>query len=201
MCAFNSESFPESLAFATEESLTIGNIDTIQKLHIRSVPLGETPRRIAHQPSSNTFLVITLNNSFNPDANEVGFCRLIDDQTYETIDSFQLPPNERPCSIISTSFPSDSNKYFVVGTAILVPDEPEPSRGRILAFSVSDRKLKLISEKEVKGAVYSMCSFNTGLLAGINSKVSTQSLNQKEKPFYSHRFFFFFFQRSNFILG
>lgn len=49
MCAFNSQSFPDSLAIATEESLTIGTIDDIQKLHIRTVPLGEMPRRISHQ--------------------------------------------------------------------------------------------------------------------------------------------------------
>ncbi len=45
MCPFNSESFPESLAIGTEESLKIGTIDSIQKLHIRTVPLGgEMPR-------------------------------------------------------------------------------------------------------------------------------------------------------------
>lgn len=38
-----------SLALATSEGITIGTIDEIQKLHIRTVPLGETPRRIAYQ--------------------------------------------------------------------------------------------------------------------------------------------------------
>ena len=33
-----------SLAVASEGALTIGTIDEIQKLHIRTVPLGETPR-------------------------------------------------------------------------------------------------------------------------------------------------------------
>lgn len=45
MCDFNCASFPDSLALVTEDSLTIGTVDDIQKLHIRSVPLGETPRR------------------------------------------------------------------------------------------------------------------------------------------------------------
>ena len=52
MCPLNAGAFPESLALATESSLTIGTIDEIQKLHIRTVPLGETPRRIAYQESS-----------------------------------------------------------------------------------------------------------------------------------------------------
>lgn len=55
MCPFNSSSFPDSLALAKETGLTIGNMDEIQKLHIRSVPLGEQPRRLAHQDSSRTF--------------------------------------------------------------------------------------------------------------------------------------------------
>jgi hypothetical protein len=32
----------------------------IQKLHIRTVPLGEQPRRIAHQPSSRSLGVVTI---------------------------------------------------------------------------------------------------------------------------------------------
>lgn len=32
----------------------------IQKLHIRTVPLGEQPRRIAHQPSTKTLGVVTI---------------------------------------------------------------------------------------------------------------------------------------------
>ena len=39
-------SFPYvySLALTNDTSLTIGTIDEIQKLHIRNVPLGESPR-------------------------------------------------------------------------------------------------------------------------------------------------------------
>ena len=35
MTSFHSESFPDSLAIATESELKIGTIDDIQKLHIR----------------------------------------------------------------------------------------------------------------------------------------------------------------------
>jgi DNA damage-binding protein 1 len=46
MCDFNCPSFPDSLAIASGNSLTIGSIEEIQKLHIQSVPIGETPRRL-----------------------------------------------------------------------------------------------------------------------------------------------------------
>lgn len=59
MASFNTAAFPDSLAIAREESMTIGTIDEIQKLHIRSVPLGEQPRRVAHQPATRSFAVVT----------------------------------------------------------------------------------------------------------------------------------------------
>jgi len=41
---------------ATDTSIVIGTIDENQKLHIRTIPLGEAPRRIAHQGSSKVWL-------------------------------------------------------------------------------------------------------------------------------------------------
>jgi hypothetical protein len=49
VCPFNTASYQDCLAIAGDSSLTIGSIDEIQKLHMRSIPLGEMPRRIAHQ--------------------------------------------------------------------------------------------------------------------------------------------------------
>ena len=40
MCPFSCDAFPDSLALASENELTVGSIDDIQKLHIRTVPLG-----------------------------------------------------------------------------------------------------------------------------------------------------------------
>ncbi|KAK9497804.1 hypothetical protein O3M35_003726 [Rhynocoris fuscipes] len=59
MCSLNTEAYPDSLALANDTMVAIGTIDEIQKLHIRSVPLYEGPRRIAYQEHSQTFGVIT----------------------------------------------------------------------------------------------------------------------------------------------
>lgn len=59
MCPLNSEAYPKSLALASSTSLRIGTIDKIQKLHIRPVYLGESPRRIAYQEETETFGVLT----------------------------------------------------------------------------------------------------------------------------------------------
>lgn len=56
------------MALANDTMVAIGTIDEIQKLHIRSVPLYEGPRRIAYQEHSQVimFLVTALIIEFFP---------------------------------------------------------------------------------------------------------------------------------------
>ncbi|CAM8892866.1 unnamed protein product [Rhodiola kirilowii] len=171
MCPFNSAAFPDSLAIAKEGELTIGTIDDIQKLHIRSIPLGEHARRICHQEQSQTFAIITLKYQSNAEESEMHFIRLLDDQTFDIVSSYSLDAFEFGCSILSCSFADDKNAYYCVGTAYVLQEENEPTKGRILVFIVEDGKLQLVSEKETKGAVYSLNAFNGKLLAGINQKI------------------------------
>lgn len=171
MCPFNSAAFPDSLAIAKEGELTIGTIDDIQKLHIRSIPLGEQARRICHQEQSRTFAISSLKSQSNAEETEMHFIRLLDDQTFEVISTYPLDTFEYGCSILSCSFSDDNNVYYCVGTAYVLPEENEPTKGRILVFIVEDGKLQLIAEKETKGAVYSLNAFNGKLLAAINQKI------------------------------
>lgn len=60
MCTLNSSGYPDSLILTNDNQLLIGQIDQIQKLHIRTIQLGETPRRIAYQESTHTFGVLTM---------------------------------------------------------------------------------------------------------------------------------------------
>jgi DNA damage-binding protein 1 len=95
------------------------------------------------------------------------------------MDSYLLQPYEEPCSVMTTSFkpkdlssssttmttsltappPSLDKYYFVVGTALALPSEDEPTKGRILVFSVTENKLRLEAETTVRGAVYCICDF------------------------------------------
>ncbi|GAB2241606.1 hypothetical protein Droror1_Dr00018381 [Drosera rotundifolia] len=173
MCPFNSAAFPDSLAIAKEGELTIGTIDDIQKLHIRTIPLGgEQARRICHQEQTRSFAVCSLKFSqSSPEESEMHFIRLLDDQTFEFVSTYALDTYECGCSILSCFFSDDANVYYCVGTAYVLPEENEPTKGRILVFAVEDGKLQLIAEKETKGAVYSLNSFNGKLLAAINQKI------------------------------
>lgn len=197
---------------ATENTLLIGTIDEIQKLHIRTVPLYESPRRIAYQEGTQTFGVITMRldiqeqdgpiptrpsasttalnttyssnmpsvikpgSSINTQENqgfeiEVYSLLIIDEHTFEVLHAHQFMMNEYALSIISAKLGEDPNPYYVVGTAFINPDEPEPKVGRLLLFYWHDGKLQQVAEKEVKGAPYVLCEFNGKLLAGINSTV------------------------------
>ena len=96
--------------------------------------------------------------------------RLLDDQTFDSLDRAALSPSELACSITSTSFAGvgghggargavkptwlrvlhlpccsthvapppccidDPAVYYVVGTALVIPDEPEPTKVRVVVW-------------------------------------------------------------------
>ncbi|XP_076143447.1 DNA damage-binding protein 1 [Alosa pseudoharengus] len=210
MCPLNSEGYPDSLALANNSTLTIGTIDEIQKLHIRTVPLYESPRRICYQEVSQCFGVLSsrvemqdasgTTNPVRPSAStqalsssvsssklfpsstsphetsfgdevEVHSLLVVDQHTFEVLHAHQLLQNEYALSMVSCKLGRDPAVYFVVGTAMVYPEEAEPKQGRIIVFHYTDGKLQTVAEKEVKGAVYSMVEFNGKLLASINSTV------------------------------
>ncbi|XP_049788661.1 DNA damage-binding protein 1 [Schistocerca nitens] len=216
MCSLNAEAYPDSLALATDSTVTIGTIDEIQKLHIRTVPLGESPRRIAYQESSQTFGVITMRidiqdspgltpvrpsastqtqsttsssilgslslvkpgalGSANSAADfgqevEVHNLLVVDQHTFEVLHAHQFMQGEYALSLVSSKLGDDPNTYYIVGTALVNPEESEPKQGRIILFHYQDGKLTQVAEKEIKGACYSLVEFNGRLLASINSTV------------------------------
>ncbi|ENN77681.1 hypothetical protein YQE_05832, partial [Dendroctonus ponderosae] len=218
MCSLNSEAYPDSLALATATSVTIGTIDEIQKLHIRTIPLQESPRRIAYQESTQVFGVITCridiqdstglspvrqsastmtqavtvsSNASGSAVNKSGGSSsvvagaaaeygqeveihnllIIDQNTFEVLAAHQFMPQEYAMSLISCQLSHDPATYFIVGTATVNPEESEPKQGRIIVFHWSDNKLMQVSEKEIKGACYSLAEFNGKVLASINSTV------------------------------
>ncbi|XP_001607743.2 DNA damage-binding protein 1 [Nasonia vitripennis] len=209
MCSLNAESYSDSLALATDNTVTIGTIDEIQKLHIRTVPLYESPRRIAYQESTQTFGVITMrvdiqesngvniarpsastqaasisnsnhiptHNKPSNTASEIGQeveihnLLIVDQHTFEVLHAHTLVPTEYAMSLISTKLGEDPTPYYIVGTAMINPDESEPKSGRILLYHWNDGKLTQVAEKEIKGSCYSLVEFNGKLLASINSTV------------------------------
>lgn len=60
MAPFSAEGFPDCLVTIGADSLSIGSIDSIQRLHVQTLPLGEQPRRMALDPGSGTICLATV---------------------------------------------------------------------------------------------------------------------------------------------
>uniref|UniRef100_A0A6B2KWM6 DNA damage-binding protein 1 n=1 Tax=Arcella intermedia TaxID=1963864 RepID=A0A6B2KWM6_9EUKA len=171
MCSFDCPSFPNSIALSNEDTLTIGTVDHVQKLHISTIPLGEVPRRIAYQDQSKTLCLLTVKTLFDGHGDvEEGWVKLLDARTFEIQDVYPLQADETPTAVASVSFSNNTIEYYVVGTAY-IKEEPECSSGRILLFEGKNRKLRLQAELLVTGAVYSLDGFQEKIIAGVNSKV------------------------------
>jgi hypothetical protein len=109
----------------------------------------------------------------------------LDDGTFELLSSFDLDYLEQGISITTCVFEGSNKPMIVVGTAQVVNDELEPSKGRVLIFEVNnndnengmnEKKVNLLTEKETKSGVYSVVSINGRLAAGIGSKVREKNL-------------------------
>jgi len=69
-----------SLALANDSTLTIGTIDEIQKLHIRTVPLGETARsasRLLLHTDCLILDIISYNNTKNKIWHVTGYVNVL----------------------------------------------------------------------------------------------------------------------------
>ena len=74
---------------------------------------------------------------------------------------------------------------MVVGTAFIVPGEFEPSAGRVLVFRVEGegdhRKVGLVAEKHVSGAVYAVNSLRDMVLVGCNNELQLFDWHQDDQ--------------------
>jgi DNA damage-binding protein 1 len=59
MCSFHSEFYGPSLTLVTDMGVILGRIDDIQKLHVRSLTLGEPARRIAFMEEEKAYIILT----------------------------------------------------------------------------------------------------------------------------------------------
>ena len=79
-----------SLCIADENTLRLGMIDDIQKLHVTSYKLGMTPRRIAHHEAGRVYCVGCIGGAsdgaqIGGEANMGNCVRFFDDSTFEEV--------------------------------------------------------------------------------------------------------------------
>eukprot|EP01130_Rhizamoeba_saxonica_P005114 TRINITY_DN2053_c0_g1_i2.p1 TRINITY_DN2053_c0_g1~~TRINITY_DN2053_c0_g1_i2.p1 ORF type:complete len:637 (-),score=155.68 TRINITY_DN2053_c0_g1_i2:20-1930(-) len=171
MCDFNTPSLGDSIVVTTEDSLTIGAIDEIQKLNISTIPLGEMPTKIHHDTESGMLVVSTQSET-------IGKIILVDTQSFDVLFNFDLEEEEEGLSI--TSMELDDQNYIVVGTGFINENEMEPERGRLLIFQFYQNSLVLKNETLINGSVNSIAEIRGYIICAVGSLIQLYSFTPNE---------------------
>lgn len=84
---FNTPMTAHGLAIATDGDLKIGAVEAVQKLHVKSIHIGETVRRIAYNETSELFGIITTKQDVlaNGEIQDVSSFKILHGKTFECI--------------------------------------------------------------------------------------------------------------------
>ncbi|KAI0061660.1 hypothetical protein BV25DRAFT_1857049 [Artomyces pyxidatus] len=182
----NAAHWPSCLILATTTGLVVGRVEDVDKMHIRTVPLGlDNPRRIFHDPTLRAFGVACVRN----EPGRVGelevpqnVFQLMDDTTFDVLGKYTADVYEDITAIhaFSVQFRNETTTYYCVGTVLHQPDEVEPTEGRLHILALQDagpeplrggRYLNKITTTNVSGCVYALTYAEGLLVAAINTSV------------------------------
>ncbi|KAH7910836.1 CPSF A subunit region-domain-containing protein [Hygrophoropsis aurantiaca] len=183
----NTSSYKSSLVVACPDGLFIGNLQDLERLHIRSIPLGnDVPRRIAHSPSLRAFGVACIRETpcrIGETSSLVGSIHVYNDTTFEKIGHVILKENEEVLSLqnLVVSLDAGTTPLLCAGTMIFRGDESEPSDGRLILLSSdtsrSQPPIVIAASEHVKGCVYATASTCGMVAAAVNSSVIVYRLD------------------------
>ncbi|GJE83978.1 DNA damage-binding protein 1 [Phanerochaete sordida] len=186
----NTAAYPSCEILATPSSLVIGQIRGVDKMQIRSIPLGcENPRRIAYHPGLNVFGVSLVKSAparvGEAELQDSTF-RILDGITFNTISSFLAEPDEEVSAVLA--LPTGALGAFMVGTVRHQHGEFEPSSGRLILFDLvpvigGERELRKLAEVEANGCVYALASVENGVAVAVNTAVELYAPVQHENSF------------------
>eukprot|EP01147_Barroeca_monosierra_P011048 gene11048-3117_t len=157
--------FPSGVVYYAENQLIIGQMQQIDKLKISKVPLGYSPVAMTYLDEQNTLIVCGHSSE--------GLQSIIQayDAKLDILSSLMLEDNELVNCVIQHSFPNDNTKYFIIGTAFVIMDEIEPSKGRIILCSF-EHEIRIMYDLITEGSVNTITTLHGHLLAGINDQVA-----------------------------
>ena len=210
MCPLNTGAYPDALALASSSGLIVGSVAAIQKLHIQTIPLGESPKRIAYQEATSTYGIITMRNS-NITASSVStLCQNITDSS-DVINGMDpdsrlkkdaannsevhnlLIMDKKTYEVLHVhrfaptewglsvfSYHCNDKDYFVVGTAFVNEEDSESKDGRVIVFRWDGTTLNQVASHDVKGAVSCVTEVCGKILAGINNKVTVFEFKEED---------------------
>ncbi|KAI9753914.1 MAG: hypothetical protein M4579_004935 [Chaenotheca gracillima] len=171
VCPFDTELYPGSIIVSTADDLKIATVDIKRATHVRSLPVGETVRRVAYSPKLRAFGLGTIAR-FVEEGTEVvkSHVKLVDEVLFGLLDTYDLNTDELVECAIRAELDSGggAREKFIVGTGYLDDESDEAIRGRILVFEVTeDRKLSLVAEQHVKGACRCLSILDGNIVAAL----------------------------------
>lgn len=95
--------------------------------------------------------------------------------SHPVLHAHQFLQNEYALSLVSCKLGKDPNTYFIVGTAMVYPEEAEPKQGRIVVFHYSDGKNKVFSPGKIQ--------LFLGGRSGMSSSDPRELVSQKQTVF------------------
>ncbi|CAB3410078.1 unnamed protein product [Caenorhabditis bovis] len=192
VCPLNSEDYPDCIMISDGLRTILGKIDDIQKIHIRTIPIGESVRRVAHQNATNTYALLTqrIVNPSHPEKH----ARITRGVSSHSSSKAKPPRSDANFENIESEISSlvllDDNTfnvlhvhefgpyeygmslisaklgdvdYYIVGTGIMYPDESEPKIGRLCVFKAkSDKEILEVVEERDVRG----CAFGMAVLNG-----------------------------------
>jgi len=180
MSPFDSELFPSCFALSSVSNLTICTIDNVQKIHVDTYNLGESPRRIIHHAASSIYVVLSEKIVKTDRGDElVNRILFFNDNSMDLLHFVELDRLETGVSLCCCTFKDSSAESIVVGTSYNLPDDIEPSKGRILVFDInpSDKRVTMTVTLDVKGGVLAVAPIHGKIVAGIGSTIQLFALS------------------------
>ena len=116
MCSFHSELYGPSLTLVTDTGVIVGRIDDIQKLHVRSLKLGEPAKRIAFMEDEKAYVILTQ----YIDTYQSDLVTPIDKQAQQKIDC--------PTKIKSISDAIGQAQYDVINSIVILDQHTHEAR-------------------------------------------------------------------------
>lgn len=180
---FDCEAYPGSIVLATDEHLMLCHVDKERLTHVKTLPMGETVRRVAYSPGLKAFGLGCVKKELigNEEVITSSF-RLVDEIIFQDLGSpFVLDASaslELVECVIRAELPDSTGglaERFIVGTSFVSDDsadEPEQTRGRILVLGVdSDRRVYQIVSHNLKGACRCLNIMGEHIVAGLSKTV------------------------------
>ncbi|KAH6676481.1 binding protein [Halenospora varia] len=194
VCSFNSEAYPGSVIVATGEHLKISQIDTERRTHVRTLPMGQTIRRIAYSAKEKAFGIGCIKRQlYEGEEYITGSFQMVDEVLLQDLGKpheFKTMngPELIEC-VIRAELPISHGdglpaERFIVGTSFLnerIAQEKEVG-GRILIFALDKNKSPfLVLSRELKGACRNLAFMDGKIVAALVKTVIIYDYNETTK--------------------